>query len=50
MKYTIETLENVIDGIQAQISTTHNQDKVAMLKRAKDEAMILLGTLTYINQ
>ena len=47
---TLETLETVIDQIDAQIANTLDIDELAMLKRAKQEAMTLLTTLRYINQ
>ena len=42
--------ENVIDQIDIQIATSLNRDEVCMLVRAKNEAMVLLRTLTYIYQ
>ena len=51
MKNTmIIQLENVIDQIDTQIANSLDRDEVCMLKRAKNESMILLRTLTYIYQ
>ena len=51
MKNTmIIQLENVIDQINIQIASSLDRDEVCMLKRAKNESMILLRTLTYIYQ
>ena len=47
---TIKTLENVIDQIDTQIENSLDRDEVVMLKRAKNESMVLLRTLTYIYQ
>ena len=47
---TIKTLEIVIDQIDEQIANSLDRDEVVMLKRAKNESMILLRTLTYIYQ
>ena len=47
---TIKTLETVIDQIDEQIANSLDRDEVVMLKRAKNESMILLRTLTYIYQ
>ncbi len=47
---TTKTLETVIDQIDTQIANSLDRDEVAMLKRAKTEAMTLLTTLRYINQ
>jgi|TARA_R110000803_G_scaffold200577_1_gene264986 hypothetical protein len=43
-------LENVIDQIDEQIANGLDRDEVCMLVRAKQEAMVLLRTLTYIYQ
>ena len=43
-------LENVIDQIDEQIANGLGRDEVCMLVRAKQEAMVLLRTLTYIYQ
>ena len=43
-------LENVIDQIDTQIANSLDRDEVCMLKRAKQESMTLLRTLTYIYQ
>ena len=43
-------LENVIDQIDEQIANGLDRDEVCMLIRAKQEAMVLLRTLTYIYQ
>ena len=47
---TIKTLEIVINQIDAQTASTLDRDGLAMLKRAKQEAMALLTTLRYIYQ
>ena len=47
---TIKTFENVIDQIEEQIANSLDRDEVCMLVRAKQEAMVLLRTLTYIYQ
>ena len=47
---TIKNLADVIDDIDAQIANSLDRDEVCMLKRAKNESMILLRTLTYIYQ
>ncbi len=50
MKNTIKNLESVIDDIDTQIKNSLDRDEVVMLKRAKQESMTLLRTLTYIYQ
>tara|TARA_R110002096_G_C14368294_1_gene704622 strand:+ start:628 stop:780 length:153 start_codon:yes stop_codon:yes gene_type:complete len=50
MKEIINNLEYVIDDIETRIYQCLDRDDVVMLKRAKHEAMVLLRTLTYINQ
>ena len=50
MKEIINNLEYVIDDIETRIYQCLDRDEVVMLKRAKHEAMVLLRTLTYINQ
>jgi len=50
MKEIINNLEYVIDDIEARIFNSLDRDEVCMLKRAKQEAMVTLTTLRYINQ
>ena len=47
---TIKNLADVIDDIDTQIANSLDRDEVCMLKRAKNESMVLLRTLTYIYQ
>lgn len=50
MKNSINNQIEVIADIEAALTVANSADKVAMLNRAKDEAMIVLTTLRYINQ
>ena len=50
MKEIINNLEYVIDDIETRIYQCLDRDEVCMLVRAKQEAFVLLRTLTYINQ
>ena len=47
---TIKTLETVIDQIDEQMANSLDRDEAVVLKRAKNESMILLRTLIYIYQ
>ena len=50
MKEITNNLEHVINDIQASIDNSLDRDEVCMLTRAKQEAMVTLTTLRYINQ
>ena len=48
MKEIINNLEYVIDDIEKRIYNSLDRDEVCMLVRAKQEAFVLLRTLTYV--